>query len=284
MTRMLALSIALSLTSALAAQDSQPSPPPDRGAPEAVPTSVLDRFLAHQTEPLVRYRATRRLEAENKRFNVKGWMEVTTELSPEQGFTWTVVDEGGSGYIRNKVLRKTLEGEAQAVRNNDPAKAALTEANYTFALTPPRDAKSKRPADDDEDSAGGSKDPPLQGSEDPPLQGGERASSDERPMGELARLFITPKRKDMMLVDGAVLVAAADADLLQVEGRLSKTPSFWTRSVDIVRRYARVGGIRVPVLTESTANVRIAGRSAFKMTYTYHMINGRDVATETSPR
>lgn len=254
MTRLLALGIALSLTSTVAAQD-----------PISPDGSLLERFLSRQAEPVVQYRATRRLEAENKRFNVKGWMEVTTELSPERGFTWTVIDEGGSGYIRNKVLRKTLEGEAQALRNNDPSKAALSETNYTFALTAPAKSPATRAPSDDE-------------GEDPtPTIEGTNGHGH-------ARLFITPKRKDMMLVNGAVVVAAADADLVQVEGRLSKTPSWWTRSVDIVRRYARVGGIRVPILTESTANVRIAGRSAFKMTYTYHMINGRDVATETSPR
>jgi hypothetical protein len=270
MTRLLALCVALTVTSALAAQGSPPTGQTAPGAADTSQGSLLERFLSHQAEPLIRYRAVRRLEAENKRFKVKGWMEVMTELSPENGFTWTVIEEGGSGYIRNKVLRKTLEGEAQAVRNNDPSKAALTEANYSFALTAPTSSKSKSSKeDDDEDEADAL--PTPEG------DGDSAVETIDGPRPELARLFITPRRKDMLLVNGAVVVAAADADLVQVEGRLSKTPSFWTRSVDIVRRYARVGGIRVPVSTESTANVRIAGRSAFKMTYTYQMINGRDV-------
>jgi len=265
MTRMLALCIALSVTSTLAGQG--PLPPAD-APPVGSPTtegSLLERFLSRQAENVVRYRAIRRLEAENKRFNVQGWMEVMTELSPESGFTWTVIEEGGSGYIRNKVLRKTLEGEVQAVRNNDPSKAALTEANYTFTLTAPAKSPVARATSDDDE-------------EDPePSIDGDSAAG-------LATLFITPKRKDMLLVSGAVTVAAADADLVQVEGRLSKTPSFWTRSVDIIRRYGRIGGIRVPVSTESSANVRIAGRSAFKMTYDYQMINGREVAADALAR
>jgi hypothetical protein len=258
MTRLLALCLALSVTSASIAQE--PSAP----AQSPSEPSLLERFLSHRTEPVVRYRATRRLEAENKRFNVKGWMEVTTELSPETGFTWTVVDEGGSGYIRNKVLRKTLEGEAQAVRNNEPSKAALTEANYVFATTAPAKSPAARPvSEDDEDD------------ESAPSMNGDSGAGQ-------AKLFITPKRKDMLLVNGALVLAAADADLLSIEGRLAKTPSWWTRSVDVIRRYARVGGVRVPVSTESTANVRIAGRSAFKMTYTYHMINGKEIAADTA--
>ncbi len=281
MTRLLALCIALSLTSALVAQEPVPPPGPDSGDSAPVDSALLERFLSRQAEPVVRYRATRRLEAENKRFNVKGWMEVTTELSPEQGFIWTVIEEGGSGYIRNKVLRKTLEGEAQAVRNNDPSKAALTEDNYTFTLTaPPKShaakaqeqakAKTDKPVEVEGDPAA------VADNDDPLL-----SIDDENGNGH-ARLFITPKRKDMLLVDGALLLAAGDADLVRIEGRLAKTPSFWTRSVDIVRRYARVAGIRVPVATESTANVRIAGRSAFKMTYRYQMINGKEIAGETA--
>jgi hypothetical protein len=244
--RRLAIVVALSLTATLVAQEPEPREPAAPGE-----TALIERFLSHEVEPVVRYRATRRLEAENGRFNVKGWMEVVTELSPETGFTWTVVDEGGSGYIRNKVLRKTLEGEAQAVRENQPAKAALNETNYTFSVTPAVEPKAKEKS---------------------------KAVAADTPVDGHARLFITPKRKEMMLVNGAVTVAQADADLVQVEGRLAKTPSFWTRSVDIVRRYARVGGIRVPVLTESTANVRIAGRSEFRMTYEYQMINGKEIA------
>lgn len=264
MRRLLALCIVLSVTSTIRGQESQ-QPADTTQRAESTDPSLLERFLSFQTEPLVRYRAARRLEAENKRFNVKGWMEVMTELSPESGFTWTVISEGGSGYIRNKVLRKTLEGEAQAVRNNEPAKAALSEANYIFTLTAPAKSPAARAKSDDEDD-----------DVEPSLDGDGEAG--------LAKLFITPKRKDMLLVNGAVVVAATDADLVQVEGRLAKTPSFWTRSVDIVRRYARVAGIRVPVLTESTANVRIAGRSAFRMTYTYQMINGRELPSQTSAR
>ena len=84
-----------------------------------------------------------------------------------------------------------------------------------------------------------------------------------------ATLAVTPRRKDLLLIDGAIFVSPADADLLRVEGQLSKTPSFWTRRVEVVRRYERVAGIRLPVSIESTAHVLIAGRSTFRMTYEY---------------
>jgi hypothetical protein len=93
----------------------------------------------------------------------------------------------------------------------------------------------------------------------------------------LVKLFARPKRKDVTLIDGAVYITDTDADLVRVEGRLAKSPSFWTRRVDIVKQYARIAGLRVPVRVESTAQIRFAGTSTMTMTYAYEMINDIDV-------
>jgi hypothetical protein len=93
----------------------------------------------------------------------------------------------------------------------------------------------------------------------------------------LVKLFARPKRKDVTLIDGAVYITDTDADLVRVEGRLAKSPSFWTRRVDVVKQYTRVGGLRVPIRVESTAQIRLAGTSTMTMTYTYEMINGVNV-------
>jgi len=93
----------------------------------------------------------------------------------------------------------------------------------------------------------------------------------------LVKLFARPKRKDITLIDGAVYITDTDADLVRVEGRLAKSPSFWTRRVDVVKQYARVAGLRVPVRVDSTAQIRLAGTSTMTMTYDYEMINGVNV-------
>jgi len=95
----------------------------------------------------------------------------------------------------------------------------------------------------------------------------------------LAPLGITPRRKDVLLVEGSIFVEPSDGELRRIEGRLSKSPSFWTRRVDIVRRYDRVGGVRVPVAIQSTAHVLIAGESTFSMSYEYETINGQRVGS-----
>jgi hypothetical protein len=211
----------------------QEQPPPGL----AGGTSLVERFLLRDDPPLRGYRARRRLEARNDRFKAAGWIEVTTEFAPELGLTWTVTDEGGSTYIRRNVLLKALGAEATAVRAGDPAKAAITDANYNFFAS----------EDQDDDTAS---------------------------------IRIEPRRRDMLLVSGLIVLTRRDGDLVQIEGRLSKSPSFWTRTVDVIRRYDRKNGIRVPVSLKSTANVRIAGQSEFLMTYVYETINGESVKPE----
>jgi hypothetical protein len=100
----------------------------------------------------------------------------------------------------------------------------------------------------------------------------------------LDRLRIVPLRKEQMLVDGTISVVATDGELVRIEGRLAKTPSFWTNRVDIVRRYGRVEGVHVPLSIESTANLKIVGDSVFSMTYEYESVNGKAVTkTESKP-
>jgi hypothetical protein len=196
---------------------------------------VVQRFLSRADEPLTRYRALRRLEARNDRFKLQGWLEAWTELTPEGKFGYEIVREGGSEYIRNKVLRPVLENEEKLFATRDASRSAMTAANYE-------------------------------------LRGTEAAEPG------LVKLLVKPKRREISLIDGAAIVTEDDADLVRVEGRLAKNPSFWTRRVDVVRRYERLSGVRVPTRLDSVAQIRFAGTSTFSMTFEYEMVNGLDVA------
>lgn len=93
----------------------------------------------------------------------------------------------------------------------------------------------------------------------------------------LTSLAVKPRRKNVLLVEGSIFLNPDDGELVRMEGRLSKSPSFWTRRVEIIRRYQRIAGFRMPTALESVANVRIAGDSTFRMTYEYESINGQPV-------
>ena len=206
--------------------------------------TAAQRFLARGETPPVAYRALRHLEAHNSKFGASAWMDVWTEFDETHGLRYEIIGEGGNGTIRKRVLRAALEGEQKMWEAREPQRASLTTENYVF--------------DDSE----------------PDREG-------------LAAVGIKPKRKDVLLVEGAIfLIPSGDegGELKRIEGKLSKAPSFWTRRVDIVRQYERLGGVRVPVSIESTASVLIAGKSTFKMTYQYEIVNGQHIGSPKPPQ
>jgi hypothetical protein len=98
----------------------------------------------------------------------------------------------------------------------------------------------------------------------------------------LVAVRVTPRRRASALVDGAIFVTLAEGELVRLEGRLVKSPSFWTRSVDVVRRYERRAGRQVPVEVRSLADVRVIGVTEFLMSYAYESVNGQ-AAQEQPP-
>ena len=199
-------------------------------APDVVAHSIQQFLAQDDTQPP--YRAVRRLEAENA--GRKGWLQAETEYSPERGFRYRVTDEGGSGYLRTKVLRAVLEGESEVIARGETARSSLALSNYRF-----------QPNGVDNEG--------------------------------LANVLISPRRRERVLVAGTMFLQPADGALVRLQGRLAKSPSFWLKDVDIVRRYATLEGAVVPVALDSTAKVRFLGAATLHMTYVYSSVNGRRV-------
>ena len=192
-----------------------------------IPPSIREQ------QPLKQYRAYRRMHARSDRFDQEAWLEAWTEMDG-QSFTYTIVSEKGSDYIRNKVLKAVLRREQELVTDGACDRSELTPENYTF--------------------------------QDASMGDGEQY------------VTLKPKRKDVLLVDGRMVLSEDGTQLLRVEGKLSKNPSFWTSLVNVIRHYARIDGVRVPIATESTAKVKFAGTSHFEVHYEYETINGRPVS------
>jgi hypothetical protein len=158
----------------------------------------------------------------------------------ERGFRYDIVSERGSDYIREKILKTLLRREQELFAAGSAARAEISDVNYDFA---------------------------------------ESAEARDAGSGERT-VFLKPKRKDVLLVDGRMVINQDGTELLRVEGRLSKNPSFWTSLVDIVREFARVDGVRVPISTDTVAKLKLAGTSRMDVRYHYQTINGRPVSLE----
>jgi hypothetical protein len=97
----------------------------------------------------------------------------------------------------------------------------------------------------------------------------------------LAAIDVSPKRDDHALIEGTVFLRPSDAGLVRVQGRLVKNPSFWVKKVDITRTYECIGGVNVPVVLQSSVQLRLFGAATMQMTYSYLEIDGRPVPSTT---
>jgi hypothetical protein len=90
------------------------------------------------------------------------------------------------------------------------------------------------------------------------------------------QLRLTPRREDSKLIEGTLTVTS-DGYPVRLEGRMAKSPSFWVRSVTVVKRYGRFAGVALPTGIESLADVKMFGKSSFSMQYQYREVNGRAI-------
>lgn len=196
-------------------------------------TGLIERVLAQTTRAGVAIRAIREMRAGTSNGKYRGWMEVETVVNPEEGFSWKVLDEGGSERTRNRIFRELLETEAASWRDGTQDGAALTIANYEFEPLP------------------------------------------TAPDGKVV-IRLKPRRSDAKLIAGTLTVSA-DGYPLCLEGTLAKSPSFWVKSVALVKRYGRFAGVALPTTIESLADVKMFGQSTLTMRYRYSEVNGRSI-------
>jgi hypothetical protein len=78
------------------------------------------------------YKAFRRLEGGVKDSDKRGWLEAWTEYQPGRGLSVEVVREGGSEYVRNKVLRGMLSSEQELIAQGKRVRTSLDSKNYVF--------------------------------------------------------------------------------------------------------------------------------------------------------
>ncbi len=102
---------------------------------------------------------------------------------------------------------------------------------------------------------------------------------DSRTPDGLIKVQLNPRRRDSRLLDGSAWLSAQSGELVRLEGRLSKSPSFWVRWVSVTRRYLPIRGTTMPAAMESTADVKIAGVSKFSMTYVYAVVDGQAIGS-----
>ena len=199
-------------------------------AADAVDKSVLVAMQNFLASPTIahQYSGSRRLEASGS--GQRAWLDVQTDFTLASGLLYEVTAEGGSGYIRARVLRSLLDEEQKLIARGGSAEH--------------RDFGRQLPV-----HAGGIR----RG-----RPGGRRYHAAAQ--GPVPHHWTDVPDRPM-----AIWCASRDDS--------RKNPSFWVTRVNVVRSYRRINGVLMPVSLDTTAQLRLLGSSALRMTYRYSQIN-----------
>ena len=151
----------------------------------------------------------------------------------------------GSKLIIDRVFKKLLEAEKEALESDNQRHTALNEENYRFTLV-----------------------------------GYEPESS-----GGLFVLKVEPRTADKFLYRGRIWVDARDFAVVRLEAQPAKNPSFWTKQADIVQEYQKVGDFWLPVRNRSVTAIRLGGRAELTIEYRdYQITDASRITGITSPQ
>ena len=94
----------------------------------------MERHNQSQKEALKHYRAVRHYEAEYRGYatTITAKMEVEVNFDAASGKSFRIVSQSGSKLLCDKVLKRAVESEKEASKDNGAT--ALTSANYRFEL------------------------------------------------------------------------------------------------------------------------------------------------------
>jgi hypothetical protein len=149
---------------------------------------------------------------------------------------FTIRSSTGSKLIIDKVFKKLLQAEEDALSADAQRRTALSSENYDFTMA-----------------------------------GYESTSS-----RSMYVLIVEPRTKSKFLFRGRVWVDAEDFAVVRVEAEPAKSPSFWTKSSHIEQSYTKVSDFWLPERNHSISSIRLGGRAELTIEYQNYEITASD--------
>jgi hypothetical protein len=170
--------------------------------------------------------------------------DMTVEMTYDAPGTkqFRVVSQNGSKLIVNRVLKRLLDTEQEAMEVQNRAGVELNSSNYEFTAL-----------------------------------NYERNNS-----GCSYVLTVEPKAATKFLYRGRVWVDDKDFAVCRIEAEPAKNPSFWIRKTAIRHTYEKVGEFWLPVENQSVSDTRLDGRATLTIKYTDYEIQTQHFASGTT--
>jgi hypothetical protein len=145
---------------------------------------------------------------------------------------FSIRSEKGSQLVIERVFKRMLQSEKEAVSEENQSHIALNHDNYSFTLS----------------------------------------GHETTPAGSSYILSVEPRTNNKLLYRGRIWVDAEDFAVTRIEGAPAKNPSFWTKDTKIVQVYTKVGDFWLPASNRSTSVIRLGGQASFTIDYQNYQI------------
>jgi len=241
----LSLSVILGLGSLQGAagqlSDAHAPASPVRLHAEEIVTRLVERNM-ERARALGAYQGTRvyRLDYHGFPGSRSAEMIVDVTFRPPGTKDFSIRSEKGCQLIIERVFKRMLQSEQEAVTKENQSHIALNQENYSFTLT----------------------------------------GYESTPAGAAYVLYVEPRTNNKLLYRGQIWVDAEDFAVTRIEASPAKNPSFWTKETKIVQVYKKVGDFWLPESNRSTSAIRLGGQASFTIDYQdYHITESTAVDT-----
>jgi hypothetical protein len=193
---------------------------------------VVDKLVQmnlHRIQALHAYRGTRTYRAEYHGFpgHRDAEMVVNVQYLSPGTKEFDIASATGSRLVIDKVFKKLLEAEKEALDAEVQRRSAISEDNYRFTLI----------------------------------------GYESGPSGARYVLGVEPRTKYKFLYRGRIWVDAEDFAIVRVEAEPAKDPSFWTKKTEIVQEYSKVSDFWLPAHNRSVTAIRLGGHAELTIDY-----------------
>jgi hypothetical protein len=187
-----------------------------------------------RSEALRSYQGTRVYRLEYHGFPGSRDAEMVVDVKYQSPATkeFTVRSETGSKLLIDRVFKKLLQSEKEALGEENQKRTALNPENFLFTMT----------------------------------------GYEVTPDGPVYILAIEPRAKNKFLYRGRIWVDGNDFAVKRIEGEPAKNPSFWTKDTKIEQVYTKVNDFWLPALNRSASTIRLGGHANFSIEYKNYQI------------
>jgi len=196
----------------------------------------LVRMNLQRAQALEAYESTRIYRVEYNGFPGGRSAEMVVNMKYRAPGTkeFEIVSQSGSKMLIDRVFKKLMEGEKDAIDGENQKRIAVNQENYEFALLA--------------------------------YQPGTR--------GGLYVLSVKPRTKNKYLFRGKIWVDDEQFAIVRMEGEPAKNPSFWIKGAQIETNYIKVNDFWLPAHNHSFTSVRLGGHADFSIEYKDYRITG----------